>query len=84
MDGDSKVCPAHNDRTERPGCGKSGLPVATTWTQKPKSGLVGRSWNELNVDTRRSILRDDLEKMLETYGGQSGMTAIKNGKILYP
>lgn len=36
-----------------------------------KSGLVGRSWNELNVDTRRSILRDDLEKMLETYGGQS-------------
>ena len=35
-----------------------------------KSGLVSGSWNELNVDTRKSILRNDLEKMIEAYGGQ--------------
>ena|SRR3989338_7531469 len=34
-----------------------------------KSGLVEQSWDTLEVDTRKSILQNDLEKMIETYGG---------------
>ena len=35
-----------------------------------KSELVGNNWYELDVDARKSIIKNDLEKMLETYGGQ--------------
>jgi len=33
-----------------------------------RSRLVGESWLELKIETRKSILADELEKMIEKYG----------------
>jgi hypothetical protein len=35
-----------------------------------QSGLVERTWNKLNIETRLGILRSDIEQMLETYKGE--------------
>lgn len=41
-------------------------------TAETKSGLVEGSWSELLVDTRKSILKGELEKMIENYGRGEG------------
>lgn len=41
-------------------------------TTETKSGLVAGSWGELLVDTRKSILKGELEKMIENYGKGEG------------
>ncbi len=37
-------------------------------SKEVKSGLVEGSWSELQLSTRKSILKGELEKMIENYG----------------
>ncbi len=37
-------------------------------SSEKKSGLVEGSWNNLQLGTRKSILKGELEKMIENYG----------------
>src|SRR3989338_765745 len=35
-----------------------------------KSRLVGESWADINLETRKSILKGELERMIENYGAR--------------
>ncbi len=37
-------------------------------SMETKSGLVAESWNGLKFETRKNILKGELEKMIENYG----------------